>query len=121
MELKLKKSYLYIISVLFISISLILLNGCKKSEPESNTTSGDMSSMNHNMEGMQNMPTETVTADNGQSVCPVMEGNPIDPNIFVEYQGKKVYFCCEDCKAKFQAEPEKYIAQLPQFSEDKPE
>jgi len=43
-----------------------------------------------------------------------MEG-AIDKNIFVEYQGKKVYFCCAGCKDKFKAEPEKYLAKLPQF------
>ncbi len=28
-----------------------------------------------------------------------------------EYQGKAYYFCCGSCKAKFEAEPEKYIPQ----------
>ena len=44
-----------------------------------------------------------------------MEGNPINPNIFVEYKGKKVYFCCKACPEKFLADPNKYIAKLPQF------
>ena len=50
-----------------------------------------------------------------QMVCPVMKGQPIDKTIFVEYQGKKVYFCCESCKAAFEKEPEKYVKDLPQF------
>jgi Cu(I)/Ag(I) efflux system membrane fusion protein len=69
------------------------------------------------MKDMTNMPTEAVTADNGQKTCPVLKGNPIDPKIFVEYQGKKVYFCCNDCKAAFLKNPEKYVADLPQFKE----
>ena len=48
-------------------------------------------------------------------MCPVMDGNKIDKNVFVEYKGKKVYFCCAQCKAKFEAEPEKYLSKLPQF------
>jgi len=48
--------------------------------------------------------------------CPVMEGNPVDPAIFVTFRGKKVYFCCESCRGKFLDEPEKYLAKLPQFS-----
>jgi len=28
-----------------------------------------------------------------------------------------VYFCCPGCEEKFKAEPEKYIAKLPQFQE----
>jgi len=50
-----------------------------------------------------------------QTVCPVMKGQPIDKTIFVEYQGQKVYFCCESCKASFEKEPAKYLAELPQF------
>jgi hypothetical protein len=52
-----------------------------------------------------------------QTVCPVMEGNPISKNVFVEYEGKRVYFCCDSCKAKFLKEPGKYLARLPQFSD----
>jgi YHS domain-containing protein len=51
-----------------------------------------------------------------QTTCPVMDGNPINKNVFVEYKGKKVYFCCADCKAAFEKDPEKYIAKLPQFA-----
>lgn len=52
-----------------------------------------------------------------QTTCPVMEGNPIDKTLFVEYEGKKVYFCCKGCPEKFLANPEKYIAKLPQFQQ----
>ena len=52
-----------------------------------------------------------------QTTCPVMDGNKIDKNVFIEYEGKKVYFCCPDCIEKFKADPEKYIAKLPQFQE----
>jgi len=51
-----------------------------------------------------------------QTICPVMS-NPINKDVFVEYQGKKVYFCCPECKAKFNADPEKFIAKLPQFKQ----
>jgi xanthine dehydrogenase accessory factor len=39
-------------------------------------------------------------------------GVPVDmnnPKHIVEYKGEKVYFCCDGCKVKFDAEPEKYI------------
>jgi len=49
-----------------------------------------------------------------QTTCPVM-GGPINKDIYYEYKGKKVYFCCSDCLAKFKAEPEKYLSKLPQF------
>jgi YHS domain-containing protein len=50
-----------------------------------------------------------------QTTCPVMDGNKINKDVFVEYKGVKVYFCCNGCKAKFEADPEKYVANLPQF------
>ena len=49
-----------------------------------------------------------------QKTCPVMGGD-IKRDIFVEYKGKKVYFCCPPCKEKFNADPEKYLSKLPQF------
>jgi len=69
-------------------VGLIVLNGCKKSEP-------------------------TVIA---QKTCPVMDG-AINKDLFTEYKGKKVYFCCPGCKEKFEAKPEDYIAKLPQFKD----
>lgn len=58
-------------------------------------------------------PAPTVaTAE--QTTCPVM-GGAINKAIFVEYQGKKVYFCCAGCPEAFQADPQKYLAKLPQF------
>ncbi len=50
-----------------------------------------------------------------QTTCPV-RGDPIDKSVFTEYQGKKVYFCCNSCIAEFQKDPQKYIARLPQFA-----
>ena len=44
-------------------------------------------------------------------------GGAVDPAIFIEYKGKKVYFCCKGCDQKFREDPEKYIARLPQFQQ----
>ncbi len=54
------------------------------------------------------------TKSSEQETCPVM-GGPIKKDIYTEYKGRKVYFCCQKCKGKFEANPEKYIAKLPQF------
>ena len=75
---------------------VVALNGCKKkSEPAA--------------PGAAFVVTE-------QKTCPIM-GEPINKNIFAEYKGKKVYFCCAGCAEKFKANPEKYIAKLPQFKD----
>ena len=79
---------------------LVALLGCEESEPA------------------EPAQTKTVAAalETVQTTCPVMKGGAIDKKIFTEYKGKKVYFCCPECIDKFKAEPEKYIAQLPQFN-----
>ena len=80
-------------------VGLVLLGGCKKSEPAA--------------------PSETeeiASAAIVQTTCPVM-GGAIDKNIFTEYKGEKVYFCCAGCVDKFKANPEEYIAKLPQFKD----
>jgi len=51
-----------------------------------------------------------------QTLCPVM-GGKINKEIFVEYEGKKVYFCCPGCIEEFQKNPEKYLPELPQFKQ----
>jgi YHS domain-containing protein len=60
--------------------------------------------------------TASAVTEVEQTICPVMAGK-IDKSIFTEYKGKKVYFCCNDCKAKFETDPEKYVANLPQFKQ----
>jgi len=46
----------------------------------------------------------------GNTTCPVMEGDAIDPEVFTVYQGKKVYFCCDGCIDDFEKDPGKYFA-----------
>ncbi|MBI5833338.1 MAG: hypothetical protein HZB16_13655 [Armatimonadetes bacterium] len=48
------------------------------------------------------------TAEAGNKTCPVMKGRAVNPDLFVEYKGKKIYVCCRKCLAEVQAHPEKY-------------
>jgi len=45
------------------------------------------------------------------TTCPV-SGKPIDAEKTVSYEGKVIAFCCDDCKAKFQADPKPWLAKL---------
>ena len=47
--------------------------------------------------------------------CPVSgeKLGEMGPPVSIDYQGKKVAFCCDSCIAKFQKEPTKYLAKLP--------
>lgn len=46
-----------------------------------------------------------------QTYCPVMEGK-IDKDVYIDYQGQRVYFCCPSCKEKFKENPEKYFEKI---------
>jgi YHS domain-containing protein len=104
-----KNKTLAVLSILVIS--LIALSGCKKSEPQHDHSQHDDSE--HAMAEVAETAVDTASAAE-QTTCPVM-GGKINKDIFVEYEGKKVYFCCAGCEGKFNAEPDKYTALLPQF------
>jgi YHS domain-containing protein len=88
------------LSAVFMIAVLFFMDGCKKQSPSPAAP-----------------PTEVnaaALASGEQTICPVM-GAPVDKNIFIEYQGKKVYFCCTQCKGEFEKNPENYLTKLPQF------
>jgi len=96
-----KKNWVIVEAICVVLLGLMIFGGCKKkTEPVTPSS--------------PNTAQETVSAVIEQTTCPVM-GGTIDKNVFVEYQGKKVYFCCPQCKAEFEKSPEKYISKLPQF------
>ena len=111
----------------FLLVGLIMLDGCKKEESPPAPNDANTAAHNHEPgEGEHShehsemaMATDAAKeiAETEQTTCPVMEGNPINKAYFTEYKGKKVYFCCAGCDVKFKADPEKYIAKLPQFNQ----
>jgi YHS domain-containing protein len=46
-----------------------------------------------------------------QKTCPVT-GEPVDQKVYLDYQGKRIYFCCAACKEKFQKSPESYLKKI---------
>ena len=44
-------------------------------------------------------------------ICPVM-GNEVDPDLFVDYQGRRIGFCCPGCDERFLKDPEKYLKKV---------
>jgi transcriptional regulator GlxA family with amidase domain len=46
-----------------------------------------------------------------QTVCPEM-GGPINPDLYVDYQGKRIYLCCEMCREAVTKDPEGAIRKL---------
>ena len=47
-----------------------------------------------------------------QTTCPVMEGNAINPKLYVDADGYRIYVCCGGCVREVKADPAKYIAKM---------
>ncbi|MGA8573543.1 MAG: YHS domain-containing protein [Desulfobaccales bacterium] len=41
-----------------------------------------------------------------------MSGGDINKKVYVDYQGKRIYFCCSGCPAEFKKDPEKYLKKM---------
>ncbi len=39
-------------------------------------------------------------------------GMKVNKDLYVEYQGRRVHFCCPACKPKFEGAPERYTHKL---------
>lgn len=46
-----------------------------------------------------------------QTTCPVM-GGKINKEVYADYEGKRVYFCCGGCINGFRKDPVKYVKKL---------
>jgi len=44
-----------------------------------------------------------------QTNCPVMTDMPISRRVYLDYGGKRTYFCCSDCIGKFNKDPQAYL------------
>jgi YHS domain-containing protein len=118
---KMKQFKVMFMVVSLLLVGLVIVNGCKKEEPAASGISAENTHVHDESDGhthdAEGNHIEAVAAAIEQKTCPIM-GNPINKAQFVEYKDKKVYFCCPPCKDKFNAEPGKYIAKLPQFKQE---
>jgi len=98
---------------------LVVLGGCQKDQPMAGKQGTQTKAQQPAASAAKDEATppapQQVAQVAEQTTCPVM-GGPINKDIFIEYQGKKVYFCCNGCPDTFRASPEKYLSKLPQFA-----
>lgn len=62
--------------------------------------------------GMAQAPAAEPT----NAVCPVMEGEPVDPEIFTDFDGRRIWFCSDVARELFLAAPEDYLKNLPELA-----
>ena len=86
-----KRAITAVLCVAMLTAAGLLTAGCQKDEPGA--------------------AAPAATAEIKQKTCPVM-GGKIDPKVFTDYEGRRIYFCCAACVAKFKAEPDKYLAKV---------
>ena len=58
-----------------------------------------------------------VTLAAPQTTCPVM-GGTVNKQLYADYKGQRVYFCCMACPPQFAKEPEKYINKLKEMGQE---
>lgn len=56
-------------------------------------------------------PPLDLAASKTQTACPV-QGGKINKDLYVDYQGQRVYFCCPACIDIFKKDPEKYLREM---------
>ncbi len=53
----------------------------------------------------------TAALAESQTTCPVM-GGTVNKELYADYDGKRVYFCCPYCDGEFKKNPQKYLDKL---------
>ena len=117
--MKVKRKHL--VSVwLFVGVLLvgmIAMQGCETSEPCDSAAFAEAKweiDEQRRKAMIMSEPEKELGQPAGQTTCPIM-GMATDKNVYTEYKGKKVYFCCAGCETPFLKNPEKYLSKLPQF------
>lgn len=64
----------------------------------------------HTMEPAMTHEEET-SEPRQQTHCPIM-GGTINKDVFIDYNGMRIYFCCPGCEKTFMEDPEKYLMQM---------
>ena len=57
--------------------------------------------------------------ENIQTTCPVSGEELKEKSVKVDFEGRRVFFCCENCVSKFEKEPQKFLKKLDELPEDK--
>ena len=65
----------------------------------------------------QKAAKEGVLFENIQTNCPVSGEKLEDKTVFTDYQGRRVYFCCKQCRGKFAVDPDTYLKKLDKMAD----
>ena len=107
-----------LVAVSLLVATAVFFVGCSKEEPTAQQETTPMQAEKLASTATEMAATAGQQAQEAmvQTTCPIM-GGAVNKAIFVEYQGRKVYFCCKGCETEFNKDPAKYVAKLPQFQQ----
>ena len=101
--------YLAIMAEAGVTIAKVVTNG--NGEAPAEEACEDCGGM-EGSEPMAPMAMADVQVTPGtQTMCPVVPTHPIK-DVFIDYDGKRIYLCCAGCIDKFNAEPETFISKM---------
>ena len=100
--------YLPIILVVAVLGIMMVLAGCNNNKQATSATAGQPTAAATT--SAANAAPAKITIAPDEASCPVM-GTVMKKSAMIplQYQGKTYYMCCQDCVAKFKADPTKYI------------
>jgi len=61
--------------------------------------------------GSMAVTVQAAQSGNPQTKCPVL-GGAINKDLYVDYEAKRIYFCCAGCPREFEKDPAKYMKKL---------
>jgi YHS domain-containing protein len=66
---------------------------------------------------------EGILFENVQTICPVSGEKLEKKSSYTDYEGRRVFFCCDGCKGPFKEDPQQYLSRLdaPAEKVEKPE
>lgn len=111
-----KSGWLWLAVLAGLVLTLLFVVGCSQNEPAAAPDHSGHSGSNSDAGNAAAVPAADAavpaTPATTQTTCPVMAGNPISKDIYVDYEGRRIYFCCAACPDMFRQDPEKYLAIL---------
>lgn len=94
---------MFIVSLSLLVIVGSLLSGCDNLEE-----TGSQSQM----QPPANAVSSEKPAGDEAVMCLVMTDRPIDKNVYIDHEGRRINFCCRMCIATFKQDPGKYLEAL---------
>ena len=60
---------------------------------------------------------EFILFENIQTTCPMSGEELKKKKVFSNFEGRRIFFCCEDCQKKFTANPQKVLSSMDKKSD----